>query len=140
MAATELPRIVADTIEYLRDEQYASEYGLFRQSANAKEMRRLKDAYDARRNVVLAEEGVDVHVVAGLLKIFFRELSEPAFPRNLVEHFRRIGAALALPPPPPHAPAKTWVAVHGVPCGKRRYADDDDATSSSANTSPATRK
>jgi hypothetical protein len=53
--------------------------GIFRLSGNAVRVREIKTQFDRGQDVDLSKE-TDPHVVAGLIKLFLRELPEPLFP------------------------------------------------------------
>jgi len=60
---------------------------LFRISGNQEQIQWLKARFNKWKNVGLDECVQDPHVVAGLLKMYFRELSEPLFTFALHEEF-----------------------------------------------------
>jgi RalA-binding protein 1 len=51
--------------------------GVLRLSGSASEIERYQKRFDEGQDVDFARANVDVHVVAGLLKLFLREMPEP---------------------------------------------------------------
>jgi hypothetical protein len=79
----EVPNIVTSCCEFLRS---ALEHpGLFRLSGSAASINKLRDAFDAGDAVDFSE--VDVDSVAGLLKLYIRQLPEPPLTYNLYAEF-----------------------------------------------------
>ncbi|GLB33222.1 putative divergent CRAL/TRIO domain containing protein [Lyophyllum shimeji] len=91
-----LPRVVKDSIQFLR-ERGLSEEGLFRRSPPSAMLRAAQDAYD-RGNVVSLDTFGDPHLAAVLLKKYLRDLPEPIFPEKLYPLIRRC-------PPPTKDPS-----------------------------------
>jgi len=58
--------------------------GIFRLSGSSAQVKELKRSFDAGEEVDL-EEVEDPHVVAGILKLFLRELPVPLFPYNIYQ-------------------------------------------------------
>ena len=56
-----------------------NEPGLYRESANARELQELKTAFDKSNNVNISQYTNNVHTVAGLVKSYFRDLDNPIF-------------------------------------------------------------
>ncbi|KAG6910177.1 hypothetical protein DXG01_012626 [Tephrocybe rancida] len=82
-----LPRVVKDSIQYLRENGLLEE-GLFRRSPASVMLRAAQDAYD-RGNVVSLRTFDDPHLAAVLLKKYLRDLPEPIFPESLYPLIRR---------------------------------------------------
>ncbi|KAG6864402.1 hypothetical protein C0991_009853 [Blastosporella zonata] len=82
-----LPRVVKDSIQYLRENGLLEE-GLFRRSPASVMLKAAQDAYD-RGNVVSLKTFGDPHLAAVLLKKYLRDLPEPIFPENLYPLIRR---------------------------------------------------
>eukprot|EP01102_Stenamoeba_stenopodia_P007940 TRINITY_DN2241_c0_g1_i1.p1 TRINITY_DN2241_c0_g1~~TRINITY_DN2241_c0_g1_i1.p1 ORF type:complete len:821 (+),score=270.47 TRINITY_DN2241_c0_g1_i1:633-3095(+) len=80
-----MPSIVEKSIKYL--EQHDQLEGLFRISGNQEQIQWLKVRFNKWKNVNLDECIQDPHVVAGILKMYFRELPEPLFTFPLHEEF-----------------------------------------------------
>ncbi len=72
-----LPPLIYQCIEWLLRHGLKEE-GLFRISANSADMKALKAQFDAHQPVTL-EPSADPHTIAGLLKVYFRELTKPIF-------------------------------------------------------------
>ncbi|KNE61559.1 hypothetical protein AMAG_06375 [Allomyces macrogynus ATCC 38327] len=72
----ELPAVVYRCIEYLDSQDAKNEEGIYRLSGSSATIRALKDRFNAEGDVDLcaSTDYIDVHAVAGLLKLFFREL------------------------------------------------------------------
>ncbi|KAK9374482.1 uncharacterized protein V1513DRAFT_400641 [Lipomyces chichibuensis] len=71
-----LPSVVCRCIEYLDAKDAAKEEGIFRLSGSSTVIRALKERFNTDADVDLLEDGAhyDVHAVAGLLKLYLREL------------------------------------------------------------------
>jgi Rho GTPase-activating protein 1 len=70
-----VPLIVLNCMKYLLKNGTHVE-GIFRLSGRAQRIEELKDAYD-RGEVVDFSSEPDIHVIAGLLKLYFRKLPDP---------------------------------------------------------------
>jgi hypothetical protein len=86
-----LPPIVQQPIEFLLQNGLKEE-GIFRVPGVQDHIKELKKRYDKGKKIDLT--GEDIHNVAGLLKLFFRELPEPLLTFELYESFI---AAMAQP-------------------------------------------
>ncbi|TDL22134.1 RhoGAP-domain-containing protein [Rickenella mellea] len=82
-----LPRVVKDSIQFLRDTSLEEE-GLFRRSPNSALLRQVQEAYDRGQTVSLHSFN-DPHLAAVLLKKFLRDLPDPIFPEQLYGTIRR---------------------------------------------------
>ncbi|PPR07768.1 hypothetical protein CVT24_003718 [Panaeolus cyanescens] len=82
-----IPRVVKDSIQFLRDTGLQDE-GLFRRSPSSAMLRSAQEAYD-RGNVVSLENFGDPHIAAVLLKKYLRDLPEPIFPERVYPIIRR---------------------------------------------------
>ncbi|KAG6856077.1 hypothetical protein H0H87_007607 [Tephrocybe sp. NHM501043] len=82
-----LPRVVKDSIQYLRENGLHHE-GLFRRSPASVMLKAAQDAYD-RGHVVSLKTFGDPHLAAVLIKKYFRDLPEPIFPESLYPLIRR---------------------------------------------------
>ena len=65
--------------------------GLFRVNGNQSEIKDMRDAFE-RGDDPLADtsDGSDINSVAGVLKLYFRELREPLFPIQYFDHFMEL--------------------------------------------------
>jgi len=81
-----LPLVVAACIDILSS-QVETE-GIFRESGSHNEIQQLKKLYDTGKSVDLSK--TYIHSVAGLLKLFFRELPEPVIPQELNDQIGEI--------------------------------------------------
>ena len=83
---TRVPNIVTACCDYLRDT--ALEHpGVFRLSGSAAAINKLRDAFDAGEAVDFGAEEVDLDSVAGLLKLYIRQLPEPPLTFELYKEF-----------------------------------------------------
>lgn len=65
-----------------------SELGIYRISGSIADINRLKKAFETgHRSVTKLVESMDIHAVAGLLKLYLRELPEPLFTHSLYDKF-----------------------------------------------------
>ncbi|XP_068710197.1 protein FAM13A-like isoform X2 [Montipora foliosa] len=87
----DVPPVVTTIVEYLEKHGLSHE-GIFRISGNHKVVESLKASFDRDGEVDLEHVG-DVMAVAGLLKLFLRELPEPLVPQNLKADFIQIHKA-----------------------------------------------
>ena len=74
----DVPKIVADCIAYLDDPEMLKMEGIFRISGSMTEIKSFKDSYNKKKTTpdIFALKP-DPHVVAGALKMFFREAPVP---------------------------------------------------------------
>lgn len=84
----EVPIVVEKSIKYLKEKNAKDVQGIFRLNGNNAVIMQLKKDFDKGGDVDLS--GIDdPHTVAGLLKLYFRDLPEPLFPfimyDNLIE-------------------------------------------------------
>ncbi|KAK9323033.1 hypothetical protein V1517DRAFT_114317 [Lipomyces orientalis] len=84
-----LPSVVYRCIEYLDSKDAAKEEGIFRLSGSSTVIRALKERFNTDADVNLVEDGVnyDVHAVAGLLKLYLRELPTNVLTEDLKAEF-----------------------------------------------------
>ena len=85
-----LPSIVQECIAQV-DEKGMDQEGIFRLSASALTIVHYKEKYDSGE-VVDYSKIVDIHVAAGLLKLYLRELPEPLFTFDLYDKYTALGA------------------------------------------------
>lgn len=67
--------------------------GIFRISGNLRTIERLKMAFDNGSDVNFDEDEVDIMAVAGLLKLFLRELPDSLIPEIMVKQFITVQAS-----------------------------------------------
>ncbi|CAJ0747943.1 11976_t:CDS:10 [Entrophospora sp. SA101] len=81
----ELPAVLYRCIEYLDAKDAAEEEGIYRLSGANATIKMLKDRFNTEGDVNLLgeEEYYDVHAVAGLLKLYLRELPTSVLTRDL---------------------------------------------------------
>jgi len=79
-----VPPVVQQTVSYLQCHALDCE-GIFRRSANAKDVREVQESFD-RGSAVDFSAYADVHVPAVILKTFLRELPEPILTFDLYNH------------------------------------------------------
>lgn len=94
------PRIVEECVTALLRPAALQTEGLFRLSAPESRLRLLRQQYSEAQPAAaaaLAREGEDVHVVAGLLKWFLRQLPEPLLSFELYEPLVAAAKADSLP-------------------------------------------
>lgn len=84
----EIPPIITSIVEYLKKHGLNQE-GIFRISGNHKVVESLKATYDRDGEANLDQVG-DVIAVAGLLKLFLRELPESPIPQDMTADFIKI--------------------------------------------------
>ncbi|KAK9468649.1 hypothetical protein V1512DRAFT_269514 [Lipomyces arxii] len=84
-----LPSVVYRCIEYLDVKNAANEEGIFRLSASTSVMRALKERFNQDADVNLLDDGAryDVHAIAGLMKLYLRELPDLILTQELKNEF-----------------------------------------------------
>eukprot|EP01104_Vermistella_antarctica_P018438 TRINITY_DN6828_c0_g1_i1.p1 TRINITY_DN6828_c0_g1~~TRINITY_DN6828_c0_g1_i1.p1 ORF type:complete len:780 (+),score=183.52 TRINITY_DN6828_c0_g1_i1:167-2506(+) len=85
-----VPYVVHRCIEYLEKDDRLKQEGIFRQSGQKTVLDRFKIAFDQGKDIDL-ETCDDPNCIAGLLKLFFRELSEPLLTTPLYRQFIDLG-------------------------------------------------
>ncbi|KAI9262061.1 hypothetical protein BY458DRAFT_458948 [Sporodiniella umbellata] len=83
----ELPAIVYRCIEFLDAMNAVQEEGLYRLSGSNAALKHLQERFDQEGDVNLLKETHDIHVVAGLLKLWLRELPTSVLTRELRADF-----------------------------------------------------
>ncbi|KAJ1921912.1 Rho GTPase activating protein [Mycoemilia scoparia] len=88
----ELPAVVYRCIEYLDAKKAFMEEGIYRLSGSNLEIDKLKSKFNTKRdfNILKSSEVYDVHVVAGLLKLYLRELPTSVLTPALHHDFVRV--------------------------------------------------
>ncbi|KAF9353971.1 hypothetical protein BGX26_008276 [Mortierella sp. AD094] len=87
-----LPAVVYRCIEYLNAHNAKMEVGIYRQSGSLAVINQFKGRFNHEGDVPLlsSNEHFDIHAVAGLLKLFFRELPSSVLTKELHEDFNRM--------------------------------------------------
>ncbi|KAG2187111.1 hypothetical protein INT44_004781 [Umbelopsis vinacea] len=85
----ELPAVVYRCIEYLDAKNAVMEEGIYRQSGSTAVVNELREKFDKEGDYNILESGVyyDVHAVAGLLKMWLRELPTEVLTVELHDDF-----------------------------------------------------
>ncbi|KAJ1555643.1 hypothetical protein HK405_015198 [Cladochytrium tenue] len=84
----ELPAIVYRCIDYLLVMKAIEEEGIYRLSGSSSVIQQLKERFNNDGDVdLVAGEPYDVHAVAGVLKLFLRELPTPILTHQLTSEF-----------------------------------------------------
>jgi len=84
----EIPLIIEETINWLKKNDACKEEGIFRKSGSTILINELKEKYEKKCTVDLSNlPKRDIHSVAGLLKLYLRELPEPLFIFRFYEAF-----------------------------------------------------
>lgn len=88
----ELPSVVYRCIQYLDAKNAATEEGLYRLSGSSKVMKTLQHEFNQRGDIDLlaSEEEYDVHAIAGLLKLWLRELPSNVLTRERYPDFLHV--------------------------------------------------
>jgi len=83
MDKSDVPRFVSECIMAIesKDENLKTD-GIYRASGNLSQVQKIRLQVDQNNRACLYQEE-DVHVLAGSLKLFFRELKEPLIPSEL---------------------------------------------------------
>lgn len=81
-----VPKFVRDCIEAIESRGLTTD-GIYRLSGNMAEIQKLRYAVNQNDDYDLLDPDLDVHVVTGALKLFFRELLEPVFPFRFLRKF-----------------------------------------------------
>jgi len=76
---SDIPLVVIGCVQEI-EKRGMEEVGIYRLSGATSEVRRLKDAFDNNSQSALVQVAeADIHAVAGLLKMYLRDLPEPLF-------------------------------------------------------------
>ena len=79
-----IPPIVKKCVEFLSTPEHLETLGIFRRSANVAEVKATQAKINAGEDITF-DDHTDVHLVAVLLKAFFRELPEPLLTFDVFE-------------------------------------------------------
>jgi len=87
-----VPCIIEDCTKWL-EANALDEEGIFRIPGDAKQVRFLRDAFDKdpKLHIDFTKENVSAHSVAGLLKLYVRELPEPLLLFRFYDTFLKVG-------------------------------------------------
>ncbi|KAJ2994462.1 hypothetical protein HDV02_001557 [Globomyces sp. JEL0801] len=77
-----VPYIVINCTDYIEASGLSQE-GLYRMSGSGTQLQAIRAALDKDPQFPLEDIVTDIHTVTGVIKLFFRELSEPLFPKNM---------------------------------------------------------
>ncbi|XP_064601221.1 protein FAM13A-like isoform X2 [Liolophura sinensis] len=83
-SSEKVPRIVSQLCDYIQNNGIEQE-GIFRVSGSARVVEKLKSSFDQTGEANLSEDD-DIMAVAGLLKLFLRELPESVVPEHMTKH------------------------------------------------------
>ncbi len=61
--------------------------GIYRQSGSSSSIMKLKNVLDQNPQASLEDHATSIHDVIGAMKLFFRELPDPVFPRETYRDF-----------------------------------------------------
>ncbi|KAG0052722.1 hypothetical protein BGZ83_002191 [Gryganskiella cystojenkinii] len=88
----ELPAVVYRCIEYLNAHKAKLEEGIYRLNGSTAVIKNLKDRFNHDGDVPLlaSDEYYDIHAVAGLLKLFLRDLPSSVLTRELHKDFLQV--------------------------------------------------
>jgi len=88
----QLPAVVYRCIEYLNAHNAKMEEGIYRLNGSATIIKNLKDRFNQEGDVPLLshDEYYDIHAIAGLLKLFLRELPSSVLTRELHKEFLQV--------------------------------------------------
>jgi len=88
----ELPAVVYRCIEYLNAHKAKLEEGIYRLNGSSAVIKNLKDRFNHDGDVPLlaSDEYFDIHAVAGLLKLFLRDLPSSVLTRELHKDFLQV--------------------------------------------------
>ncbi|KAL1925300.1 uncharacterized protein VTP21DRAFT_183 [Calcarisporiella thermophila] len=88
----ELPSVVYRCIEYLEAKKAEREEGIYRLSGSSSTIKMLKERFNHEGDVDLLNQSeyYDVHAIAGLLKLYLRELPTGVLTRNLHMEFLHV--------------------------------------------------
>lgn len=87
-----LPAVVYRCIEYLNAHKAKLEEGIYRLNGSSAVIKNLKDRFNQEGDVplVASDDYYDVHAIAGLLKLFLRDLPSSVLTRELHREFLQV--------------------------------------------------
>ncbi|KAG5444243.1 Rho GTPase-activating protein 22 [Clonorchis sinensis] len=91
-----LPRVVYESAAFIREYGMTTE-GIFRKCGTQNQIQALAEAYDVSTpGPILHPEEHSVHIAAGLLKLYLRELPEPVIPFAFYDRLKSVGFKVQL--------------------------------------------
>lgn len=92
LSGYDLPAVVYRCIEYLNFHQAKMEEGIYRLNGSSTVIKNLKEQFNHEGDVQLmaSEEYYDIHAVAGLLKLYLRDLPSSVLTRELHKDFLQV--------------------------------------------------
>ncbi|OON23543.1 RhoGAP domain protein, partial [Opisthorchis viverrini] len=91
-----LPRVVYESTAFIREYGMTTE-GIFRKCGTQNQIQALAEAYDvASPGPILHPKEHSVHIAAGLLKLYLRELPEPVVPFAFYDRLKSVGFKIQL--------------------------------------------
>jgi len=90
----QVPQVIHATMQFLNKPEILTTEGLFRLSGSANTINEFKHSVDSGKELVIPAN-TDPHAVAGLLKLYLRELPEPVFNFDLYDAFMQYYKDLA---------------------------------------------
>ncbi|TPX35917.1 hypothetical protein SmJEL517_g01787 [Synchytrium microbalum] len=103
-----VPLVISDCIAYIRRDDNLKTEGLFRRSPSSQRLKDIKVLYERGEKVDLSSLCDDVHLPCVLIKMFFRELSQPIFPAS---HYHSLKILSTLG----HAAAPIYIRTNVIP-------------------------
>lgn len=85
-----IPAILYRCITFLEAHHMEQEEGIYRLSGSATAIKQLRELFNAELDVDLLEGEHDMHAVAGLLKLYLRELPAPILGRDVQSDFMEL--------------------------------------------------
>ncbi|TPX72324.1 hypothetical protein SpCBS45565_g00693 [Spizellomyces sp. 'palustris'] len=83
---TPIPHVITACITQV-DRRGLESQGIYRLSGNASTVQKIRVGFNSKESVDLSDEGLDINVVASVLKLYLRELQEPVIPFAFYEKF-----------------------------------------------------
>ncbi|PRP84156.1 rho GTPase-activating protein 1 [Planoprotostelium fungivorum] len=86
-AETDIPNMLKGCFQFIRSHEGLTTEGIFRISPSSDELLSFK--HECETNLDVSFEGREIHLVAGIVKVFLRELPEPLLTFELYENWLR---------------------------------------------------
>ncbi|ORY82548.1 hypothetical protein BCR37DRAFT_315298 [Protomyces lactucae-debilis] len=107
-----IPSVVYRCLQYLDRQHVEREEGIYRLSGSSSLIKSLRERFNQEVDIdLLTGPPVEVHAVAGMLKLYLRELPSPILPRDLQRDFLEI---IEMPDEPARM-ATIKTLVHALP-------------------------